>query len=597
MRDTDFKSLRREFLGAGLTGAMVGIAGCSDSVTIETEADEENPDEDGGNAETPDIDTASFTFEYDSETQQAAIEFTGGAQINAGNLQIRHKNGHETRWAELGSTTAGPDEDITVGSTAVLGPDILNWATPIQTDEQIRLVYVGKETPATLDRYSPPESTTTETTVPNSSEANLDQEEVDGENTSEANLDQEEVDGEEPEISEGSAAEWEYRAEGDANVDVVDTESLNLRVYKCNTAIASRELGETNGEIEIAFDYEVEAEQWFEQCKVIVIEDGEEIYDSFGESGSESIINHTSGGTETGSISETVSVDGDVDIEFRIEPSPYCNAGDHANTYFRVDNVQINESSGTDNPTAPSISAFSIANTGNRQLRVSFDSSKQLNTIEVLISGAESTTLTTGDFVRADNNSGSFTYEATYQASSNGTFTANLDEAVGENGLSTELSEPVSVTIEDSTSSEIEIESWQTDAEGDADVEIIDTTQMNLRVFKCNNATASTNIGETSGEIEIAFDYEVEAEQWFEQCKVIVIEDGEEIYDSFGESGSESIINHTSGGTETGSISETVSVDGDVDIEFRIEPSPYCNAGDHANTYFRVDNIRVVNTS
>jgi hypothetical protein len=609
MRDTDFNSLRREFLGAGLTGAMVGITGCSDSVTIKTEGDDEDPNENGESTETPDIDTANFTFEYDNEAQQATIEFSGGAQINAGNLQIRHESGHETRWAELGSTTAGPDEDIAVGSTAVLGPDILNWATPIQTDEQIRLIYVGKETPATLDRYSPPESTTTETTVPNSSENDTDTEETDGEesesttnettapNSSKNDIDPEEADGEESEASEGSVAGWEYRAEGDANVDVVDAESLNLRVYKCNTAIATRELGETSGEIEITFDYEVEAEQWFEQCKLIVVEDGEEIYDSFGESGSESIIDHSSGGTETGSITETVAVNGDVDIEFRIEPSPYCNAGDHANTYFRVDNIQINESSGTDDPTAPSISAFSIANTGNQELRVSFDSSKQLNTIEVAISGAESTTLTTNDFVEADSNSDSFTYEATYQASSSGTFKANLDEAVGEDGISTELSESVSVTIEDSTESTIEIESWQTDTEGDADVEIIDTTEMNLRVFKCSNATASTNTGETSGEIEIAFDYEVEAEQWFEQCKLIVIEDGEEIYDSFGESGSESIIDHTSGGTETGSITETVSVDGDVDIEFRIEPSPYCSAGDHANTYFRVNNIKITKTS
>ena len=587
MRDTDFNPLRREFLGVSLTGAMVGLAGCSDSITIETASDDENPDKNSRSTETPNIDTASFTFEYDSEAQQVAIEFTGGAQINAGNLQIQHENGNKIRWAELGSTTAGLDEDIAVGSTAVLGPDILNWATPIQTDDQIRLIYVGKETPATLDRYSPPESTTTETTVPNPSEEDLDQNDSEEKESNEGELN----------ISESSAAGWEYRAEGDADVDVVDAEALDLRVYKCNSAIASRELGETSGEIEITFDYEIEADQWFEQCKFIVIEDGEQIYDSFGESGSESIIDHTSGGTETGSITETVSVDGDVDIEFRIEPSPYCDAGDHANTYFRVDNIAITEISGTDDPTAPTLNAFSIADTGNQQLRVSFDSSKQLSTIEVTISGAESTTLSTGDFVKADSNSDSFTYEATYQTSSSGTFTADLNEAIAENGISTELNKSVSVTIEDPTDSEIEIKNWQTNTEGDADVEIIDTTEMNLKVFKCSNAVASANIGKTSGDVEIAFDYVVEADQWFEQCKFIVIEDGEQIYDSFGESGSESIIDHTSDGTETGSITETVSVDGDVDIEFRIEPSPYCDAGDHGNTYFKVDNISLTNTS
>lgn len=34
MRDTDYTSLRREFLGAGITSAMVGLAGCTDSIDL-----------------------------------------------------------------------------------------------------------------------------------------------------------------------------------------------------------------------------------------------------------------------------------------------------------------------------------------------------------------------------------------------------------------------------------------------------------------------------------------------------------------------------------------------------------------------------------
>jgi len=161
MRDTDYTSLRREFLGVGLTGAMVGLAGCSDSVTIKTGSD--GNDE---STETPDIDTARFSFSYDEAANQARIEFTGGAAIDAGNVQIRHDAGREVRWAELGSTTAGPDEDIEAGAVAVLGPEILNWEAPIEGGETIRLIYTGKETPATLERYTPPGETGTGTTVP-----------------------------------------------------------------------------------------------------------------------------------------------------------------------------------------------------------------------------------------------------------------------------------------------------------------------------------------------------------------------------------------------------------------------------------------------
>jgi hypothetical protein len=166
MRDTDYTSLRREFLTVGLTGAMVGLAGCSDSVTIEAGSDDEDTDENDESTETPDIDTAGFSFSYDEAAKQARVEFTGGAAIDAGNVQIRHDAGREVLWAELGSTTAGPEEDIETGAVAVLGPEILNWEAPIESGETIRLIYTGKETPATLERYTPPGETDTGTTVP-----------------------------------------------------------------------------------------------------------------------------------------------------------------------------------------------------------------------------------------------------------------------------------------------------------------------------------------------------------------------------------------------------------------------------------------------
>jgi len=573
MRDDDYTSLRREFLGVGLTGTMIGLAGCTEYINLDTSS--ENNDE----GPIPDIDTAGFRFDYDNERQAVTIEFTGGANIKAGNLQIQHEGGREVRWAELGSTTAGPDEYIKTGATAVLGSEVLNWETPIQSDGLIRVIYVGKETPATLDRYSPPESTVIETTVPNSSDENVSNEEI-----SDGQISDEEA------RSERLNLGWKTKTEGNADINVITEESLDLRVFKCSTAVATKQLGEISGEIEISFDYELKSDQWFEQGMFVVIEDGKEVYRSF-KNGQDTLINHTHSKTETGSVDETVSVNGDVNIDFRIEPSPYCDAGDHGNTYLNVENVKINKSSKDNDATPPSISAFSIADTGDQKIRISFDSSEQLSSIEATISGAESATLTTGDFAEADSNSTLITYEATYQVISGGTYTASLDQVVDRNGNTAGVGKSVSVTTESSADTEIEINGWETDTEGDANIDVVNTEAINLQVFKCGNATASTNIGEIGGEVEISFDYELEADQWFEQGMFVVIEDGEEVYRSF-KNGQDTLINHTRSKTETGSVSKAFSVSGDVSIDFRIEPSPYCDAGDHGNTYLRVENIR-----
>lgn len=147
MSSKDRSSLRREFLGLGLSGAMIGLAGCIDGI-----APDSLSGDDGSSAAT-DLDNAGFGFDYDGEAQRVTIEFTGGAQIAAGTLQIRYNDERRATWAELGSTTAGPDEDIEPGASAVVGPDVLNWETPIRGSGLIRLVYVGKETPATLERF------------------------------------------------------------------------------------------------------------------------------------------------------------------------------------------------------------------------------------------------------------------------------------------------------------------------------------------------------------------------------------------------------------------------------------------------------------
>ncbi len=103
-------------------------------------------------------------------------------------------------------------------------------------------------------------------------------------------------------------------------------------------------------------------------------------------------------------------------------------------------------------PVVPSISTFSLSNTSGQQLWTSFDSDEEVATVQVSITGPESTVLTTGDFSESVSN-GTYTYGATYNASADGDYTATLDEAIdgGGNDGATGTSDTVTVTTTDET--------------------------------------------------------------------------------------------------------------------------------------------------
>lgn len=371
MRDTDYTSLRREFLSVGLTGAMVGLAGCSDSVTIETGSD----DEDDGSTETPDIDTAGFSFSYDETAKQVQIEFTGGATIDAGNVQIRHDAGLEVLWAELGSTTAGPTEDIEAGSVAVLGPETLNWETPIEAGETIRLIYTGKETPATLERYSPPESTDSESTVPAS---------ISG-------------------FATTGTSDQQLRITFDSTKQL---ETLRVGVSGATSATLTRS--------------------------------------DFTESGS-------SGNAYT--YTATYTADADGSYTATLEQAIDIDGGNALNGENISDTAGINTEGQPSDTTPPSISAFSIANPSGREIRISFDSTEELNSIRVSISGPESVSLTATDFTQTAAAGDQISYESTYQAETDGEYTASLEEAIDNAGNDGANGVEVSVSIQDSSNS------------------------------------------------------------------------------------------------------------------------------------------------
>ena len=91
MRDPDYTSRRREFLGVGISGAMIGLAGCTDSATSETSAVESETESDTP-TETPSVDTAtesetpterpSTETETETDTPETTTEPTGRVRIN-----------------------------------------------------------------------------------------------------------------------------------------------------------------------------------------------------------------------------------------------------------------------------------------------------------------------------------------------------------------------------------------------------------------------------------------------------------------------------------------------------------------------------------
>lgn len=154
----DKKPSRRQYLATLGAASIAGVAGCSQSDMPTQSTQTEAP--------TSNLGGANFTFDYSTVDQQATIQFNGGADILAGELQIRSSTGLQAEWAQLGSSVASPDERISTGATAIIGPNILNWGQPVGPSEMIRIVYVGEETPATLGRFTPTESSTLTSTVP-----------------------------------------------------------------------------------------------------------------------------------------------------------------------------------------------------------------------------------------------------------------------------------------------------------------------------------------------------------------------------------------------------------------------------------------------
>lgn len=148
-------------------------------------------------------------------------------------------------------------------------------------------------------------------------------------------------------FEDGDLSEWQTSTTSNASVRL-DGARMRLRVYKCNTAIAERNLGELEGTLTVSFDWENHADNWWESTGWQLLNgDGNEIDYEVVEGTDIRSPGRASG--RSGSVTAEATVDGPITLRFRVRPSSHCSNSDHANTYLWIDNVEVNANSS--NPT------------------------------------------------------------------------------------------------------------------------------------------------------------------------------------------------------------------------------------------------------
>jgi len=419
MPDLERSQYRRQFLRYGLTGSFIGLAGCSQIPGTSDTEEQENT-----TTEPENLGNTQFSFNYDNNSQRITITYQGGAQIAGGDLQIRTNDGKQVVWSQVGSTTADIDQTIQTDATAVLGPSILNWNAPVESSATIRLVYVGQDSPATLGRFTPSETTTElTTTVP----------------------------------------------------------------------------------------------------------------------------------SETTSTPTTIS--------------PPTSTTHRTTT-----------STSTEDSTPPSVRALSVADTGSGTLRISFDSDERLSEIQVRIGGAESAILTTEKFTANQVTDGGYTYEATFDTSTSGTFSITLESAVDAAGNNGAQNREVSITTDTEGSNPVASEKllarWQLESGFNDSVGGHDATvdQGNPQTGKFAGRKATSFHGSVGARIsrgghgELSLLGEEEGPASFSFWVYFDSAEGGRPYDS-DDTASHTLIRNDTGYIITGSPAENAN---GVDIGFRI---------------------------
>jgi hypothetical protein len=113
---------------------------------------------------------------------------------------------------------------------------------------------------------------------------------------------------------------------------------LRFEVFRCNTARAELPLGEVDSTLSLSFDFESRRNDSFWEIPYArVIEDGSIVVDI-------RMAPNQGNNPKTGRIDESIDVDGDVSVEFGIEPSRFCSNFDHADTFLTISALDVSTS-------------------------------------------------------------------------------------------------------------------------------------------------------------------------------------------------------------------------------------------------------------
>ncbi|ACV49413.1 hypothetical protein Hmuk_3321 (plasmid) [Halomicrobium mukohataei DSM 12286] len=144
-------------------------------------------------------------------------------------------------------------------------------------------------------------------------------------------------------FDDGQLDGWNTSTAGDALV-TVQNDQLQMRVYRCSRAQASRPIRTVQGNITVSFDWGHAADGYWEYPEWAFrnANTGERIPYTIVKGEDVSSVDNP-GQSRTGSLVARAAVDGEVPIEFTLRPSVYCSNSDHKDTYFTVDNIQVTE--------------------------------------------------------------------------------------------------------------------------------------------------------------------------------------------------------------------------------------------------------------
>lgn len=141
---------------------------------------------------------------------------------------------------------------------------------------------------------------------------------------------------------------------------------MQLRVYKCSDVEVYKDLGFISGETSIDFDWETLSEGWWEVAGWKLSVDGKPVVDE-----GIPVFEYRS---SAGHITKNVTVNGNVQLVYRIYRSSYCTNGDHYNTFMWVDNVVIGKTGNfSDNFDNKDLSGWSKRTEGNANATVTAD--------------------------------------------------------------------------------------------------------------------------------------------------------------------------------------------------------------------------------